>query len=121
MYTARMHRRCTYASLTVPLVELNREQDVGRLRSAIRDERFVGRPLEVRIFQIDIGEAVTCRRQVDHAPAFAKQRREPIDQYEVTEVIGAELRFESISRMPKRCCHYSRICDDHVEGLTFCQ
>jgi hypothetical protein len=37
----------------------------------------------------------------------------------VSQVIGAELRFEAIGCVAERCGHHSRIGDDHVEGLTF--
>jgi hypothetical protein len=32
-------------------------------------------------------------------------------------MIGAELRFKAVCRMPKRCGHHPRICYDHIEGL----
>src|SRR5215831_15012443 len=77
---SRMHRRGAHATIAVPLVEGHGEEDVRRLRSAIGDERLVGRPFEVGIVEVDIGEAVTRRRQVDQPPACVKERRNPIDQ-----------------------------------------
>src|SRR5215831_15031178 len=77
---SRMHRRSSHATVAVPLVEGHGEEDVRGLRSAIGDERLVGRPFEVGIVEVDIGEAVTRRRQVDQPPACVKERRNPIDQ-----------------------------------------
>jgi hypothetical protein len=39
----------------------------------------------------------------------------------VAQVIGAELRFETIRSMAKWCGHHSSIGDHHVKGLVFRQ
>src|SRR6202047_2726519 len=46
---SRMHSRSAYTALAVALVEGDGKQDVRRLRPAVSNERFIGRPLEVRI------------------------------------------------------------------------
>ena len=51
----------------VAAVELDREEDVGGLGAAIGAELGIGRALEVRVVEIDVGEAVAGRRQV-HQP-----------------------------------------------------
>lgn len=116
-----MHRGSAHVTVPVPFVEPNSEEDICRLRSAICDEGFIGRPLKIGIFQVDIGKAVTCRRQIDQPPTCAKQRRNPVDQDEVAEVIGAELSLKSIRRMAERCRHHSRVGDDHIKGFMSCQ
>src|SRR6202035_3346429 len=62
---SRMYSRSAYTTLAVALVEGDGKQDVRRLRPAVSNERFIGRPLEVRIVQIYVGEPVTGGRQVD--------------------------------------------------------
>jgi hypothetical protein len=44
-----MYSRSAYTTLAVALVEGDGKQDVRRLRPAVSNERFIGRPLEVRI------------------------------------------------------------------------
>src|SRR4029077_3327559 len=39
----------------------------------------------------------------------------------MAQVISAELRLKAVRRVAKRCGHYSRIGDDHVEAFTVCQ
>ena len=55
-------------------VELDGEQDIGGLRAAIGAELGIGRALEVRIVEVDVGEPVTRRGQVDEArPGFSNE------------------------------------------------
>jgi hypothetical protein len=61
---------------------------------------------------------VTRRSQVDDPPSSANQRRDPVDQDKVAQMIRAELCVEAIRGMPKRCGHHPRICDDDVETFT---
>ena len=39
----------------------------------------------------------------------------------MAQVIGAELGLKTVGGMAKRCGHYARIGDDHVEGFTLCE
>src|SRR6266404_1606120 len=47
MYASWMHSRGAYVTLPVTFVEGDGKQDVCRLRSAIRDEGLIGRPLKI--------------------------------------------------------------------------
>src|ERR1700721_889906 len=116
-----MYGRSTYAPLPMPTVESHREENVRRLRTAVRKKRIVRRPLEIGIVQVDIGETMTCRRQVDQPPPFGDERRNPIDKHEVAQMVGAELRLKPIRRMAERGGHHSGIGDDHVESFALCQ
>jgi hypothetical protein len=68
-----MHRRRAHAVRPVPAVELDGEQDIGCLRPAIGAEFGVGRALEIRIVEIDVGKPMPRRRQVDEARAGLQQ------------------------------------------------
>ena len=92
----------TDAALAMPLVESNREENVRRLRPSISDEGLIRRALKVGIVKIDIGEAVTRRRQVDQPASRADKRRNLIHQHKVAQVIGAKLRLEAVRRMSTR-------------------
>src|SRR4030095_7568730 len=121
MYGSWMHSCGAYTMLPVPVVEGNREQDVCRLRSAIRDKGFIWSPLKIGIFQVDIGVAVTRRRQIDQPPSRADERRNLVDEHKVAQVISAELRLKAVRRMAKGRGHHSGIGDDHVEGVASCE
>src|SRR5882762_4783119 len=121
LYASWMHCRGTHATLAVPLVERNGEEDICRLRSAIRDEWLIGGPLKVGILKVNVRVAVTGRRQIDQSPSCAKKARNPVYQDKVAEVIGAELCFKAVRRMSERCRHHSRIGDNHVERIALCQ
>src|ERR1700758_496799 len=54
LYAPRMHSRRANAAIAVTFVECDREEDVRRFGSAIRNERLIGRALKVRIFQIHV-------------------------------------------------------------------
>src|SRR5580658_1342421 len=107
----------TDAAPAMPPVEGNREENVGCLGPAVSDERIVSRPLEIGVSQVHIGEAMSGRREVDQASAGANQRSNAIDQYEMAEVVGAELRLKAVRRVPEWSRHYSSIGYDHVESL----
>src|ERR1700735_3581406 len=68
---SRMHGSGAHSASAVPLVEGDGEQNVCGLRSAIRDEGIVRRALKVRIVEVHVREAMTCRRQVDQSPSSA--------------------------------------------------
>src|SRR5580704_14797719 len=101
----------------MPLIEGNRKQDIRGLGTAVSDERFVRGSFKVRIFQVNIGETVTGGRNVDEPGSRAQQGRNPVDQDKVAKMIGAELPFETVRGMLKRCLHHARICDDQIKGL----
>ena len=103
--------------LAMPLVESNREENVGCLGPAVSDERIVSRPLEIGVVEVHIGEAMPGRREVDKASACANQRGNAIYQYEVAQVVGAELRLKAVHGVPKWSRHDSCIRYDHVERL----
>src|SRR5580700_4136075 len=121
VYDSGMHSGSTHAAVTVPLVESNSEKDIRRLRSAIGDEWVIRRAFKVEIVEVNIGEAVASRRQIDEAASFANKRGDEVDQEKVTEMICAELRFEAVHRLAERCGHNARIGDHHVKGFLFCQ
>src|SRR6266849_746487 len=121
LYASWMHSRGAHPTLPVFLIERNGEEDVCRLRSAIRHKWLIGRPLKVGILNVNVRKTVTGRRQIDQSPSCAKKTRNPVDQDKVAEVIGAELCFKAVRRMPQRCRHHSRIGDDHVERIALCQ
>src|SRR5689334_24696110 len=93
------------AAPAMPLVERNREENVGCLGSAVSDERIVSRTLEIGVVQVHIGEAMPGRREVDQASAGGNQRGNAIDQYKMAEVVGAELRLEAVHGVPKWSRH----------------
>src|SRR5882757_10096755 len=107
----------TDAAPAMPLVEGNREENVGCLGPAVSDERIVSRALEIGVVEVHIGEAMPGRREVDQASAGANQQGNAIDQYKMAEVVGAELRLKTVQRVPKWRRHYSCIGYDDVESL----
>ena len=76
---AGMHGRGPHAVRLVPPVELDGEQDVGGLRAAIGPELSIGRVLEVRIVEVNVGEPMTRRGQVDQARAGLQQRDDAVN------------------------------------------
>ncbi len=96
MNSAGMKRGGADSTILVAAVELDREQDVGGLRTAVGRPRAIGRALEIRIVEIDVGKLMAGRRQIDEPPARLDQRRDAVDQHEMTEMVGAELRLEPV-------------------------
>src|SRR6267154_4318355 len=80
VYDAGVHSGSAHAPVTVPLVEGNSKLDICRLRSAIGDEGVIGRAFKVGIVEVNIGVAVTGRRQVDETASFADQRSDAVDE-----------------------------------------
>ena len=113
-----MYSGSTDATVPVPFVEGNCEEDVCRLGPPIRNERFIGRPLKVGILEVYIGEAVTRGRQVDQPPTCPDKRSNPVDQYKMSRVIGAELRLEAVSRTTEGGSHHTRVGDNNVERFA---
>src|SRR5580704_9167492 len=121
MDSSRMHGGRAHTTLVVSPVKGNSEEDIRRLRSAVGNEGLIGRPFKVWVLEIDIGEAVSGRRQIYQPPSCTNERRNPVDEYKVTQVIGAELRFKAVGGMAKRCGHHTCIRDDHIEGFIVCE
>src|ERR1700682_3412116 len=97
-----MHGCSAYATRSVPLVERNRKEDVRRLRSAISNEGIIGSPFKVGILKVNVGEAVTRRRQVDQPSSGTDKRRYAVNEHKVAQVIGAELCFKAVGGLAKR-------------------
>ena len=112
---ARMQRRGPHPARLVPAVELHREQDIRGLGTAIGNIRLVGRALEIRVVQIDIRRAVTVRRHIHQPSAGGDQPRDAVHQHEMADMVGAELRFETIHRVPVRRAHDAGIGDHGIE------
>ena len=91
-----MHGRRPHPVALVAPVELDGEQDVGGLRAAIGAELGIGRALEIRIVEIDVGESVARRGQVDQARARLQQRGDAVDEDEMAQMVGAELGLETV-------------------------
>src|SRR5579862_2607552 len=121
LYDPWMHRSSPHATFSMSLVESYRKEDICCLRSAIGYKRVIGCPLEIRIVQVDVGIAVTCRRHVNQASSRPDEGRNPVDQDKVAEMISPELRFEAVGGVAERCSHHSGIGDDHVEWFGFCE
>ena len=114
-----MHGSSAHAPFPMPLVESHGKQDIRRLRPAVSYKGLIGRALEVRVIEIDVRVAVPCGREVDETPTSTDQRSDPVDEDKVSQVIGAELGFKSVSRMSKWSGHHAGIGDDNIEGVTF--
>jgi len=102
-------------------VEGNRKENVRRLGAAIGDERFIGRALKVGILKVHVRAAVSRRRHIDQASSLPNERRNPVEQNKVAQVIRPVLHFEAIGGVAERCGHHSGISDDHVEPFSLCQ
>ncbi len=83
-------------------VEFCCEERVGCLRSAIGDPWVVCLLLSTRIVQVNIGDAMSLGRQHYQRPVIGKQRLDPVDQSEMTKMVGPELDFEAIDRPTER-------------------
>ena len=92
-----------------------RQQRRGGFRAAVGDEGIVGLLLEVRIVEVDVGDTVRLRRQHHQPSVVGKQRRYALQQSEMAEVVGRELRFEAIDRAPERRRHDAGVGDDGIE------
>ena len=102
----------------VPPVEADREQNVSRLGAAIGDKGRVLGVLEVGVDQIDVRKAVAGRSEINQPAAGVEQGGDPIDEKEVSQVIGPELRLKAVDRVPEGRRHDSGVGDDHIEVFT---
>ena len=94
-----MHGGRAEAFAFVAAIELDSEQDVRGLGAAVGAERGIFRVLKVGIVEVHIGKAVAGGRKIHQPRALVKQRRNPVHQHEMPEMIGAELGFETIRRL----------------------
>src|SRR6266481_8443123 len=101
-YASRMNDGGSNPAAAMARVERNRKKDVGCLRAAVGNPWVVRSALEVGVLKIDVGEAVPRGCEIDQPSAWSKKRRNPVHQYEVAEVVRAELRFESIFGLTER-------------------
>ncbi len=102
----------------VPPVEFDGKQDIGSPGPSIGNPGIVGRVLEVRVFDIDIRKAVTERCEVHQSFAGRNQGRDSIDEGEIAEMVGAELRLEAIGRVTKGGRHDTGTGNDDIEAMT---
>src|SRR5215471_5815616 len=116
-----MHSCSAHSTIPMTFVKSNRKQDVRCLRSTISNEGFIRGPLKIRILEIHRRESVTRRSQVDEASSSVDERRNPVDEHEVAQMIGAELRLKAVDRMAEWSSHHSRIGDYHIEGFALCE
>jgi hypothetical protein len=100
-------------------VEHNRKKDVGCLRTAVGNPRIVRSALEGGVFEIDVSEAVPRRCEINQPSSCPEKRRNPVHQYEMAEVIRAELRFESILSMTEWCRYDTSIAMITSNGSPF--
>jgi hypothetical protein len=91
-----MHCCSAHATVAMPFVERDGEQDIRRLGSAVGDERVLRSALEVGIMQVDIRETMALRREIDNSASFADKWRNADYQDKVAQQIRAELRFKSV-------------------------
>ena len=81
--SAGVNRSRAYAVRFMAPVEFDREQDIGRLRAPIGDERLIGRALEIGIVEVDVGIAVAGGGDVHEPSARCDQCSDAINQYEM--------------------------------------
>src|SRR5277367_6901470 len=98
-----MHSRGAHATVAVFFIESNSEENICRLRSAVRDEGIIGCLLKIGILEVNFREAVTCGRQIDQPPSWTDKRRDPVHQDKVAQMIRAELHLETVTRAAKGC------------------
>ena len=116
-----MHRRGPHPALAMPLIECDREQDIRRLRPAVGHERVVRGPLKIGIVEVHIRKTVAGRRQINQPSSAAKQRRDPVHQHKVAQMIRPKLRLEMVRGATERGGHHSGIGDDQIERRTLGQ
>jgi hypothetical protein len=96
------------------------EQHVRRLRLTIGDPGVIGAVLEVRVVEVDAGEAVAARRHRNDACAAStpEGRPKPCGQLEVTKVVGRELHFVAARVAGQRHRHHASAVDQDVQWLA---
>src|ERR1700733_10931222 len=102
----------------VAAVELDREQNVGGLRAPVAHPCVVGRALEIWIVEINVGNLMAGRGEIDQPCPRLHQRCDPIDQYEMAEMVGAELRLEPVCGLAGWRRHDARVANHEIERLA---
>jgi hypothetical protein len=116
---AGVHGSGANSTVAIAIVEFDGEENICGFRAAVGDIGIVGCAFETGIVEIDVGKAVTGGRYIDEAAASTKKRHDAIDEDEVAEVIGAELRFEAVGGVTERRGHHAGVGDDDVERFAF--
>src|SRR5581483_7132432 len=101
-------------------VELEREQQVGQLRPAVRQPLAI-RPLPLQVVEVHLADLVTEAGDVDDTPASLglELREEEPGEREVAEVVGAELHLEPVRRLATLIQrHDAGVVHEDVEILT---
>ena len=107
------------ATAAEPPFELDREEDVQRLRLPVRVPRLVVASFEIEIVEIGFADVVTGRRHVhDARRRSGEQRRDnEVREQEVPEVVRAELELEPVGGALERRCHDTRVVDQQVQPV----
>jgi hypothetical protein len=113
-----MNGRCTNAASLMTAIELYGKENIGCFGPAVGHEGVVVSPFKVGIVEIDIGKPMSGRGQVYEPTSWFHQRSNAIDENEVSQVIGAELRFEAVCGVSERSRHHACIGNDYVERPT---
>ena len=82
----------------VAAIECQGEQRVGGFRLTVGVPAIVGLVLKIRIREVDVVKPMGPGTQHDQSRRrpCPQKRREPVDQDEVAEMVGAELHLESV-------------------------
>jgi hypothetical protein len=99
----------------VAAVKLDGEENVGRFRARVGHPRVVFRLKEVRILEAELRHAMPRGRDDHDAPSFGDERRDAVDQHEMTEMIGPELELEAVDGPLERRRHHACVRDHDVE------
>src|ERR1700751_691815 len=99
---SRMNGGGSNPAVAMPQVKRYRKKDVCRLGPAVCNPGIVRSPLEVRVGEIDVGEAVPGGCEIDQPSSSLEKKRNPVHHDEMAEVVCAELGFESIFGVTKR-------------------
>ena len=110
-----MNRERPHAGRPAERVQLHGEQHVGGLGLPVRLPLVVA-VLKLDVVPADAGAPVPAGRHRDH-PAAARrdQRPEPVDQREMTKVVGRELRLPAVADPSLWAGHDPGAVDDDVD------
>ena len=78
------------------------------------------RRLEVQVFEVDVSHVVHAARHDDHPRArrLAQKREQVRGEREVPEVVGADLKLESLPRLALGRNHHPGVVHKKVEALV---
>jgi hypothetical protein len=97
-------------------LELEREQQVGQLRLAVRRPAPVAPSLPVQVIEPDRAEPVG--RGGDGDDALGDERQQQVGEGEGTEMVRAELELEAVGRTPLGHSHHARVVDQDVDRFA---